>query len=222
MSVGIYKITSPSGRVYIGQSKNIEKRFSTYRQDWFLKSKKQPRLRNSLNKYGVLYHKFEIVELCSVCDLDEKERLYQDRYNVTSRLGLNCVLISDGNKPHFRSYETRMKISLSKKGKKISDEAKLKISKFNLGKKLTQETKNKISKGNTGKTFDDKFKKEISDRMLGGGNHQSKIVLNTETGVFYETIKDAAISINMKPKTLSSLLNGYCKNKTRMVFVQQD
>ena len=29
--VGIYKITSPSGRVYVGQSTNIEKRFAEYR-----------------------------------------------------------------------------------------------------------------------------------------------------------------------------------------------
>ncbi len=28
--VGIYKITSPSGKVYIGQSVDIEKRFKTY------------------------------------------------------------------------------------------------------------------------------------------------------------------------------------------------
>jgi len=30
--IGIYKITSPSNKVYIGQSINIEKRFKSYKR----------------------------------------------------------------------------------------------------------------------------------------------------------------------------------------------
>ena len=56
--IGIYKITSPTNRIYIGQSINIEYRFKQYR---WIKAKSQTRLRNSFLKHGVENHKFEIV-----------------------------------------------------------------------------------------------------------------------------------------------------------------
>ena len=32
MSIGIYKITNPKNKIYIGKSKNIEKRFESYKK----------------------------------------------------------------------------------------------------------------------------------------------------------------------------------------------
>ena len=40
--IGIYKITSPNNRVYIGQSINIEKRFIGYKR-MYVKNQKQTR-----------------------------------------------------------------------------------------------------------------------------------------------------------------------------------
>ena len=62
--IGIYKITSPSNKVYIGQSVNIQKRFRDYKS---LKRsiKQQPRLYNSFVKYGVNNHLFEILSECT-------------------------------------------------------------------------------------------------------------------------------------------------------------
>ena len=48
--IGIYKITSPNNKVYIGQSVDIEKRLKRYKN---LNCKKQSKIYNSLNKYGV-------------------------------------------------------------------------------------------------------------------------------------------------------------------------
>ena len=56
--IGIYKITNPNNKVYIGQSRNIRRRFSAYKR---LECKKQVKLFNSLNKYGVINHKFEVI-----------------------------------------------------------------------------------------------------------------------------------------------------------------
>lgn len=56
---GVYKITSPTGKVYIGQSKNIHKRWNSYKS----MSKgniRQPKLINSFKKYGVPHHVFEV------------------------------------------------------------------------------------------------------------------------------------------------------------------
>jgi len=86
---GIYKITSPSSKVYIGQAKDILKRWKFYKT---LNCKSQTILYYSLIKYGAELHTFEIIEECKFSELNERERHWQDFYNVTNG-GLNCVLI---------------------------------------------------------------------------------------------------------------------------------
>jgi len=46
----------------------------------------------------------------------------------------------------------------------------------------------------------------------------NKKVINTETGIIYDSIKDAALSNNLNPKTLSGILRGMSKNKTNLIF----
>lgn len=203
--IGIYKITSPKGRVYIGQSINISKRFKTYSQNWFLSSTKQPKLINSLNKYGADNHLFEIIEICRKSELNDKERFYQEKFNTVSS-GLNCVFVDSSNKPHEKSLETRLKISKANKGRVVSETTKSKISASLTGRKHSESTKKKISKANKGRKFNEAFKKDISDRMMGDGNHQAKTVLNLVSGISYTSIKEAAIAHGIKPKTLSSML----------------
>ncbi len=48
--VGIYKITSPSNKIYIGCSNNIYKRWSRYKNPHSIKA--QYHIYNSLIKYG--------------------------------------------------------------------------------------------------------------------------------------------------------------------------
>lgn len=67
--VGIYKITSPSGRVYIGQSVNIEGRLEDYK--WGVNIKSQRKLYRSILKYGYFKHIFEVVEECSIEEVDK-------------------------------------------------------------------------------------------------------------------------------------------------------
>ncbi len=210
--IGIYKITSPTGRIYIGQSRNIPKRIKSYGQDWFLNSDKQPRLRNSINKYGYSNHKFEVVEYCDLRDLNKRERHYQDKYNVVSDLGLNCDLTNSESDVKVRSKETKAKLSKAHRGKIISEETKNKISRTLKGNKLPFCVRFKISKGNKGKVFGKQFRDAISTRMSGKLNHRSKVVLDMSTGVFYDTISEAAEYHNVKPKTLSNMLNGWQKN----------
>ena len=62
-TIGIYKITSPRGKVYIGQSRCVRSRFTAYeRVHQSIKS--QVRLYSSLKKYGIGNHIFEIIEEC--------------------------------------------------------------------------------------------------------------------------------------------------------------
>ena len=56
--IGIYKITSPTNRVYIGQSIDILHRFKTYKR-MYSKNQHQTKLHRSFLKHGVINHKFE-------------------------------------------------------------------------------------------------------------------------------------------------------------------
>jgi group I intron endonuclease len=163
--LGIYKITSPSGKVYIGQSTNIKKRWLHYTA---LDCADQPKLYNSLIKYGVSNHKFEVLEECEIDLLNEKERYWQELYNVIEK-GLNCKLVQTNDRSGYHSKETRKKIGdanrgkpSSMKGRKHTEETKLKMSiaakkssykrgKRFKGKKHSEETKNKISLANKGR-----------------------------------------------------------------------
>jgi group I intron endonuclease len=105
--IGIYKITNPKGKTYIGQSINIERRFKEYKT---IQCKQQPKIYYSLKKYGPENHIFEIIEECNLEQLNEKELYWKLYYNCIIE-GLNCELYDNGIGP--RSEETKQKISLA-------------------------------------------------------------------------------------------------------------
>jgi group I intron endonuclease len=133
--IGIYKIINPNGRIYIGQSTNIEGRWTKYKQ---LACKDQPSLYSSLKKYNPENHIFEIIEECSVENLDNREIYWGLLYNVLSNKHLNNRLGRGFGS--FDSEETKRKKSQSNKG----------ISR-NKGKILSEEHKEKIKIGKLGK-----------------------------------------------------------------------
>lgn len=151
---GIYKITSPSKKIYIGQSINIEKRTKYYKS---LNCKQQHRIYNSIKKHGWHKHKFEIIHICMPDELDELEVYYIDLYQtLNSKYGLN--LREGGGIGAKMSDESRLKLSLALKGRPspnkgvaMSEEQKKKISESNKGKKLSLETRKKLSLANIGK-----------------------------------------------------------------------
>jgi group I intron endonuclease len=141
--IGIYKITSPSGKIYIGQSVDINKRFNVYYQ---LNCKNQIKLYNSFQKYGYENHIFKIIEECTLEQLNERERYYQDYYNVTGKKGLNCKLTGTNDKCGKHSEETKFKISNSMIGRIHSNKTKQKIGKANKGRKHSEESLGKMRK----------------------------------------------------------------------------
>ena len=128
--IGIYKITNPSGKTYVGQSKNIERRWGEYNK--LRRCKNQVKLYYSLLKYLPINHIFEIIEECNIEQLDEREIYWGLQYDVLSDNGLNLKL---GNAGGRCSEETKQKIRLANKGKvgkyKRTDNIKLLTSKSN-------------------------------------------------------------------------------------------
>lgn len=73
---GIYKITNKlNGKVYIGQSNDIERRLKEHKQKRFIP------IDMWINMIGVENFDFEVIESCSSDELDEKEKLYIEKYN---------------------------------------------------------------------------------------------------------------------------------------------
>jgi group I intron endonuclease len=169
--IGIYKIISPSNKIYIGQSCRIEARWNHYTK---MDCKSQPKLYNSFLKYGVENHDFVIVEECQVLKLNERERYWQEWYNVTKD-GLNCTLVSTDSRPGHLSDNTKRKISDANRGKSNrenynhSEKTKQKIGLANKGKKTTgftgkhtEESKQKMSLAKKGKVTSAETKLKLS------------------------------------------------------------
>lgn len=107
-SIGIYKITNPKGKVYIGQSWEIEKRFKRYQG---YQCTTQTKIHNSLVKYGWETHTFEIVHYLpkdvSQKIMDDYELLYTDLYKSCNIEMLN---LKEGGLGGRMSEETKIKL----------------------------------------------------------------------------------------------------------------
>ena len=111
---GIYKITSPTNRVYIGQSNDVRRRILTYCEPKGGSS--QVRLKASFTKHSIDLHNLIILEECEESLLNERERYWQEYYNVLSKSGLNCKMTTTLDKSGKLSDETKKLIGSKTKG----------------------------------------------------------------------------------------------------------
>lgn len=199
---GIYKITSPSGKIYIGSSIDIYYRIKYYKNYC---CSGQIRLYNSLMKYGWDAHGFDILEVCVEDKLYELERHYGELYDVLGKNGLNSILPKCGEKKISVSDETRKKMSLAHMGeknhfygKKHSPACRKILSLVQLGRKHSMDHRRKVSENNA--------------------KNLSKLVVDIETGVFYDSIKDAAFAKGMIHSSLKNRVNGSSPTYTSIEY----
>jgi len=221
----IYKITSPSGRVYIGQTINYQKRIYNYRS---LSCIKQKLLLRSFIKYGVENHIIEIVELVTIETINEREIFYIDFYKTNiakygNGAGLNLADGGYGNRGYKHTQETKDKISKSNIGKHnipLSNEAKEKLRIWNTGRKFSEETKFKMSKSQKGKIVSNESKVKMSQGQLLNNKIPRRKVIDIETLVIYDSATNAAKLNNIKLSSLFNFLNLINKNKTNLFFLE--
>lgn len=93
------------------------------------------------------------------------------------------------------------------------------INVWNKGKKLTQSHIDSLSKAQTGlKRSKESILKAIETKKNTFSN-KGKIILNTQTGIYYCSVAEAAKSIGKKQPYLSKILNGETKtNKTSFIY----
>lgn len=163
----IYKITSPSGKVYIGQTWDLGHR---YRAGI---SKNQLLLFRSYEKHGEAAHQCEIImqfdATATQQDLDEWEIYYMKKHQLE---GVELLNIRDGGSRGKAGESTKIKISENKRqwhldnperSKKVVTAASL----ANTGSKRSGETKNKISSALTKHVRTHEHNKSISEVKKG-------------------------------------------------------
>lgn len=96
---GIYKITNKiNGKIYIGQSIDIYKRWEEHKNCYLRKSNY---LYLAFRKYGIENFSFEIEEKCSLKELDDREIYYISLYHTfigdEQRNGYNMSIGGEGN-----------------------------------------------------------------------------------------------------------------------------
>lgn len=74
----IYKITSPTGRIYIGKTVDFVNRMTSYRN---LNNHQQPLIHSSIAKYGWENHQVEVLEESTPEELINLEITYIKQYN---------------------------------------------------------------------------------------------------------------------------------------------
>jgi group I intron endonuclease len=197
--IGIYKIISPTNKIYIGQSTNIEKRFEWYKKIY---CKNQTKLYNSLKKYGPENHKFEIIEECNEEQLLEKETYWKLFYKVLEVPSLCCRI--DGKSGKL-SKETKLKISKSNKG----------ISR-NKGRIQNKNEKTQRSHIRIGYEPSKTHINNMSKSMMG---KNSKIIVCINTNIKYSSIREASKELNISERSISNILLGFSKQtKNKLIF----
>jgi group I intron endonuclease len=214
MAVGIYKITSPSNKVYIGQSYNLLARELGYKRS---KSKGQPKLYASFQKYGVDQHIFEVIhELPDDIDqdtLNNYEVLYWDFY---SSVGVDMLNTKYPGTRGKHSKETRLKLSIAHTGKFLTDEHKKKIGQSGKGRLHSEETKFKLSKQKLG--YKNPSFGKVGFNSRDGHPVQQFDKITSELVNTFGSIRYASMETKISDTSIGRVCKGLAKSAGGFIF----
>ena len=197
---GIYKIKSPSGGIYIGQTRDYKTRYRCYKN---IRCYNQSKLYNSLVKYGFKEHIIELI--CELPDdisqktLNDYEIFYYEKYKDCGFKMLN-IKYPGSNGSH--SEDTKKLLSIRNTGYKFTEQQVRNLSMAKKGKKLSEEHKQKLRQAFLGKY---------------NGSQNIKFFIN---GELYDSIGQASKKLNIPSKTIHNRLNS--KNIKFNNYLYQD
>lgn len=130
---GVYKISftnDKNKKVYIGISNNLKRRKTDHLYSLNAGNHKNDYLQNAFKYYGKENFNYEILERCEVIELVEKEVFYILKFNSFKKgFGYN---LTSGGEHKILAESTKKKLSIVKKGRRLSKETKLKLTIHNL------------------------------------------------------------------------------------------
>lgn len=222
---GIYKIYWQNNPYYYyGQAVNLNRRKSTHLESIKKGKHRNPKMQSIYNKYGDFI--FEPIVYADYQDLNSIEQKYLDKY-FNDEFCCNLCPNSFSSKGRVYSQETLNSIRESAKnkvkligelnpfyGKKHTEETKRKLSELRKGKKNP-----KISEAKRGIKASEETKKKLSLIRKYGGAPKAKLILDTNTGVFYSCAKEVSDLYGYVQSTFLSRVNGNRKNNTQFIQV---
>lgn len=187
--IGIYKITNPKGKVYIGQSIDIPRRFREYNKLQCCKDSKK--LYYSLTKYSPSSHTFEVLEECKIEDLENREVFWIKKFNSVNK-GLN---IKNGSKPQWS-------------GKKRPEHSKFLIENGS-GLSYTRTQKHKEDLSKIMKAVWAEKKEEIGKKITKGKiGKGTKAVKCTTLDITFESINEASKALDVSKGQICQVVKG--------------
>lgn len=226
----IYKITSPSGKVYIGQTVNFRRRITAHIKDCRVLD---TILYRSFNKYNLLNHKLEIIEILNDKELlDEREiywiDFYQSYYKNSS--GMNLTQGGKGVKGREMSEKARLAIINTSENRVWTEEQRKKLSLRTKGKTWkmkegyvsplkgiprSEETKQKLRNIHLGRKVSTEAKEKMSKSRKGKVSNRKGVKLSEET---INRIIESKLALQLKGSekqrfSVSKIVNFSLENK---------
>ena len=152
---GIYLIENvTSGRVYVGSSINITRRWDGHRSLLQNGNHHSLRLQRSWSKHGAAAFVFKVIELVNLDKLVEREQHWLTELSAADpKRGFNVLPNAGTPKGRTFSPETKAKMSAGQRGRKFSAEHRAKIGLKSLGRKHTEKAKRSIGMFHKGKVL---------------------------------------------------------------------
>lgn len=200
----IYMLTSPSGKSYVGQTLNYQRRLREHKSS--KKHNKCKAIFYAIEKYGWdSFKKVVLHEGLTKEKANELEISVISEMNTVVPNGYNISLGGAGSS-YEKSVETRKKISQAQIGRKQSEETKIRLSIAHTGKKLSADHVEKIRNANKGRKYSEEFSRKMSliaySRDKPSEATRAKMSENTKR--YAENIEN-----RYKKKTYSNSTTGY-------------
>lgn len=217
--IGIYKIENKlNGKVYIGQSINIEARWKRHVSDSsnHLINEQSAVIHKAINKYGLENFSFVVLEECNIEELDEREIYWISYYNSYYN-GYNCTKGGSRNTDHFKKkvYCYDVNGIFIEEFESVNEAAeKLNILPLSISNCCLGKTK---SSHNLQFSYENK-KKEPLEQVLGCAKRVGQFTKSGELIMTYPSASAAARAMNLTKYSIADCCRGRQKTSAGYIW----